>query len=224
MTTAEMITLCRTRMGEDSTTSTAVSDAQILSLLNERMAELCADTNVLVSGWYASTVSGQQQYSVPPEYTSVEAIQIYRTTGDNKKQWLAKVPIIDTNPARGTGSPDRFALWGLNVSGDNSPAFWLDPIPDANGTNDLYCYGRQLAKTMVSGGQGPEVRSRWQYLVVDGALELIYLRFAENSPATIALADRMHRLWEAGQAKAMEYITLDLYSPAYARDTMRYLG
>lgn len=222
MTTAEMITLVRTRMGEDSTTATQVTDAQILAFLNERMAELCADTNVLVSGWTASTVLNQQQYSVPAEYTSVEAIQIYRTTGDNKKVWLKKDPLIAINPDRRTGSPDRFAVWGLNVSGDNSPAFWLDPIPDANGSSDLVCYGRQLPKTMVSGGQGPEVRLRWQYLVVDGALELVYLRMAEGSPTVLALADRMHNLWEAGKGEAREYITLDIYSPGEARDTMGY--
>jgi hypothetical protein len=222
VTTAEMVTLVRTRMGEDSTTATQVTDPQILAFLNERMAELCADTNVLVSGWTASTVLSQQQYSVPSEYTSVEAIQIYRTTGDSKKEWLRKVPLIDTDAARSPGSPDKFAVWGLNVSGDNSPAFWLDPIPDANGSSDLVCYGRQLPKTMVSGGQGPEVRLRWQYLGVDGALELCYLRMAEGSPTTIALADRMHGLWEAGKMKAMEYITLDLCAPGYARDTMGY--
>lgn len=217
-----MITLVRTRMGEDSTTATQVTDAQILAFLNERMAELCADTNVLVSAWTASTVLNQQQYSVPAEYTSIEAIQIYRTVPDNKKQWLRKVPVIDTDAGKSTGSPDKFALWGLNVSGDNSPAFWLDPIPNANGSSDLICYGRQLAKTMVSGGQGPEVRLRWQYLVVDGALELVYLRLAEGSPTVLALADRMNRLWEQGKMKAMEYITLDLYAPGEARDTVGY--
>src|SRR4029079_3451611 len=128
-----MITLVRTRMGEDSTAATQVTDAQILAFLNERMVELCADTNVLVSAWTASTVLNQQQNSVPSEYTSVEAIQIYRSVSDNKKQWLRKVPVVDTDAGKSAGSPDKFAIWGLNVSGNNSPAFWLDPIPNANG-------------------------------------------------------------------------------------------
>lgn len=222
MTTAQMVTLVRTRMGEDSTTATAATDAQILDFLNERMAELCADSNVLVSGWTASTVANQQQYSVPTEYTSVEAIQIYRTSGDNKQAWLRKMPLIGLDPRRGTGSPDSFAVWGLNVSGDNSPAFWLDPIPDANGSSDLICYGRQLPKTMVSGGQGPEVRLRWQYAVVNGAISLLYLRLAEGNRDSIAVADRTEAMWQRDKAEALNYITLDLYTPGQPVDTMGY--
>jgi hypothetical protein len=209
-------------MGEDSTTATQVTDAQILAFLNERQAELCSDTNALVSCWTASTVQNQQQYSVPPEYSSVEAIQIYRTTGDSAKWFLKKVGIVDIDPAKATGSPIKFAIWGLNVSGDNSPAFWLDPIPDVNGSSDLVCYGRQIPKTMVSGGQGPEVKSREQYGVVDGAVASIYMRLAEGSPTCIALADRYERKWEVAKQKAMERVTVDIYGPGEARDTMGY--
>lgn len=223
MTTAEMITLCRTLMGEDSTTATQVTDAQILAFLNKRMAELCADTNVLVSGWTASTVQNQQQYSVPNEYTSVEAIAIYRTTADNSKLWLPKVDITDIDPARSTGSaPRKYAVWGLNVSGDNSPAFWLDPIPNANGSSDLVCYGRQLPKTMVSGGQGPEVRLRWQYAVVDGALIDIYNRMALGDSQCLVLARSYEAQWQSHKQEAKLYITLDAFAPGIAKDTMGY--
>lgn len=209
-------------MGEDSTTATQVTDAQILAMLNKRMAELCADTNVLASAWTASTVQNQQQYSVPSEYTSVEAVAIYETSGNNQKQWLAKVSITDLDGARGTGFPCQFAVWGLNVSGDNSPAFWLDPIPNTNGSSNLYCYGRQLPKTMVSGGQGPEVRLRWQYAVVDGALVDIYRRFSEGSSESLALSDRYASAWAAHKQEAKLYIVIDNYAPGEARDTMGY--
>ena len=222
MTTAEMVTLTRTLMGEDSTTATQVTDAQILACLNKRMAELCADTNVLASAWTASTVQNQQQYSVPSEYTSVEAVAIYETTGNNQKEWLSKVSMTDLDSTRSSGTPAKFAVWGLNVSGDNSPAFWLDPIPNTNGASNLYCFGRQLPKTMVSGGQGPEVRLRWQYAVVDGALVDVYRRFSEGSRESLALADRYAQAWEAHKAEAKLYIVLDNYAPQPAKDTMGY--
>lgn len=226
ITTAQMVTLCRTRIGEDSTTATQVSDSQIVDLLNERLTELCADSNVLVSGWTTSTIAGQQQYSVPSEYTSVEAVRIFRTNLDNARWWLAKVPIIDTNPDTASttqSTPNRFSIWGLNVSGNNNPAIWLDPIPKDSGTNDLICYGRQRAKVLVSGGQGPEVPDRWCYAVVNGAIALIYLRFAEGSADCLALADRYEKLWQSDKGLAQEYISLDVYSPGYARDTMGYM-
>jgi hypothetical protein len=185
-----MVTAVRDGFGEDSTTSTGVSDAQILKFLNKRMRELCADTNVLVSGWTTSTVASQEWYSVPPEYTSVEGIRIYRTSGDGAKWWLGKRAFLETDPTLTTGTPTRFAVWGLNVSGDNSPAFKLDPIPSASGTNDLICMGRQLPKIMVSGEQGPEVRARWQDAVVDGAIADCFMRVAESNREAMALADR----------------------------------
>lgn len=222
LTTAQMVTAVRDTFGEDSTTATQASDTQILAFLNRRMRELCADSNVLVSGWTASTVAAQQQYSVPPEYTSVEFIQLYRTTLDNAKWELSKCSIREIDPTKATGTPIKFAVWGLNVSGDNSPAFWLDPIPVASGSNDLICYGRQLPKVMVSGGQGPEVRDRWQDAVVDGAVGLVYRRLADSSKEAIGMADRYEQIWQGHKKAGLEYITLDLHSPGYPRDTMNY--
>jgi hypothetical protein len=186
------------------------------------MRELCADSNVLVSGWTTSTVAGQEWYSVPPEYTSVEAIRIYRTTGDGAKWWLTKRALIETDPTLTQGTPTMFGVWGLNVSGDNSPAFKLAPIPSASGTNDLICMGRQLPKTMVSAGQGPEVRARWQDAVVDGAIADCFMRVAESNREAMALADRYSARWQQHKAEGLEYITLDIYSPQHPRDTMGY--
>ena len=170
MTTAELITYTRDKMGEDSTTATQVSTAQILAFLNEKQVELCADTDVLLTCLTASTVTNQQEYSVPSDYFSIQAIKLYRTSGDSAKLWLAQCRIDELDPTMATGSPVRFALWGLNVSGSNSMAFFLDPIPNPGGTDDLRIYVRQIPQTMVSGGQGPEVVLRWEHAVVDGWL------------------------------------------------------
>jgi len=223
MTTAELITLTRDRFGEDSTTATQVTNAQILSFLNESQVELCADSDVLVSCWTASTVNAQQQYSVPPEYTSVESIHLYRTTGTQSQIWLDKVGIDELDPRKATGNPTKFALWGLNVSGDNSPAFWLDPIPNSSGTEDLECYGRQLPKTMVSGGQAPEVRARWQYALSNGAIRLIYLRMAMGDPTFLPLADRAAAIWANDKAEAKQQVFVDIYRARQAKDTMGYV-
>src|SRR5688572_19050128 len=137
-----MITAVRDAFGEDSTTATQASTAQILAFLNRCQVELCADSNILVSAWTTSTVSGQQLYTVPPEYTSVEEIHFYDTT--RGQRWLDKCGIGDLDPTLPPGPPNRFSVWGANSSGDNSPTFWLDPIPNFSGSSDLTCYGRQL--------------------------------------------------------------------------------
>ena len=217
-----MITLVRSRFGEDSTTATQVSDAQILALLNQKQVEICADSNILVSAWTTSTVSGQRLYTVPPEYTTVEEIAFYDTT--HGKLWLDKVPVNALDPSLTAGAPQRFAVWGANSSGDNSPTFWLDPIPNFSGASDLTCYGRQLPKTMVSGGQAPEVRLRWQYAVVNGAVADIYLRLAAGDTTLLPLADRAERTWQSDKKDAGDSIYVELQTPGRIRDTMGYAG
>ena len=224
MTTAEMVTAVRDHFGEDSTTATQVSDAQILRFLNQKQKELCADTDVLVTTFTTSTVASQQLYNVPPEYTSIRAIQIYRTTGDKQQQWLARVEIGDLDASFSEGMPDSWANWGANLSGDNSPVFCLDPIPSASGTSDLIVHCRQLPKTMVSGGQAPEVRERGQIACVHGTLAAIYLRLSAGDRALIPLADRYEAKWERDKKLIEEEANYEAASPRPSRDTMGYAG
>lgn len=222
MTTAEMVTLTRDQVGEDSTTATQVSDPQILKFLNKKMAELCADSEMLPSTFTTSTVASQQLYNVPAEYISIQGIQIYRTTGDQQQEWLTKVDIDDLDPTFATGSPMKWANWGANLSGDNSPVFCLDPIPLASGTSDLIVHCYQYPKTMVSGGQAPEVRLRWQYACVDGATADVFMRLASGDGTLLAMVDRWEQKWQMAKKAAVEWAMLDLYSPRPARDTMGY--
>lgn len=222
-TTAELVTKVRTLFGEDLTTATQVSDVQIVGFLNDRQMELCADTNILVSAWTGTCVSGQREYSVPPEYLTTESIQLYRTTNDRAQWWLTRTQLEHLDPRRGAGSPRLFATWGLNVSGDNSPAFFLSPIPDANSAaNDLICYGRQLPKTMVSGGQAPEVRQRWQNALVVGAAADVCMRLAPGDSQSLALADRFEAKWNGFKKIAEQESAQDLYKAMQAQDTMGY--
>lgn len=222
MTTAELITAVRDQFGEDSTSATQISDTQILGFLNRRQKELCADTNSLVSGWTASTVKDQQTYTVPPEYTSVEAIRLYQTTGQSIQWWLDKVEMRGVDPRLASGAPERFSVWALNVSGDNTPAFWLDPIPSTSGSSDLVCFGRQLPKTMVSGGQAPEVRERWQIAIVDGAVMNVYRRLAAGDTSFLPLFDRAQGIWREHKAEAEEQAAVELDAPRMVRDVMGY--
>lgn len=222
-TTAELVTLVRDQIGEDSTTATQVTDAQILKFLNKKMAELCADAELLPSTFTTSTVASQQLYNVPPEYISIQGIQIYRTAaGDNQQEWLEKCDIDDLDPRFPTGNPARWANWGANLSGDNSPVFCLDPIPATSGTSDLIVHCYQYPKTMVSGGQAPEVRLRWQNACVDGATAEIFLRLASGDGTLLAMSDRWEQKWQVAKKAAVEWAMLDLYSPRPAKDTMGY--
>jgi len=224
MTTAEMVTYVRQEWGQTAANTGGATDADIVAFLNMRQVEICADSDISVSAWTASTVAGQQQYSVPPEYTSVEAIQLYQTTGGMGQYWLDKVDIMDIDPRLATGNPVRFARWGLNVSGSNARAFWLDPIPTATtvSPNDLRCFGRQTPLTLVSGGQGPEVILRWQYAICHGALASVFRRLAAANREYFALADRAEAVWQTDKKEAQGQELLDIYKPGRARNTAGY--
>jgi len=224
MTTAECLAYVRSEWGQTAANAGGVLDTEIVGFLNMRQTELCADSDVLVSAWTATTVAGQQQYSVPPEYTSVEAIHLYQITGGLGQYWLKKVDITDLDPRLATGNPIKFARWGLNVSGSNSPAFWVDPIPTAAtvATNDLRCYGRQTPQTMVSGAQGPEVRLRWQYAICHGALASVFRRLASGKSEYWGASDRAEAIWQKDKAEAQAQELLDVYKPGDARDSVGY--
>jgi len=222
LTTAQMVTMVRDHVGEDSTTATQVTDAQILKFLNKRLTTICVDSEFLPSTFTTSTVASQQLYNVPPEYVSVQAIQIYRTTGDQQQEWLTKCDIDDLDPTFSEGTPFRWANWGANLSGDNSPVFCLDPIPDASGTNDLIVHCYQMPKELVSGGQGPEVRARWQYACIEGATADVFLRLASGDGTLLAMVDRFEAKWQESKKAAQEWAMLDLYTPRPAKDTMGY--
>jgi hypothetical protein len=75
---------------------------------------------------------------------------------------------------------------------------------------------------MVSGGQAPEVRLRWQNACVDGATAEIFLRLSSGDGTLLAIADRWEAKWRDAKKAAVEWAMLDLYSPSPARDTMGY--
>lgn len=224
LTTSQLVSLVRGQWGQTASNGGGILDQDIVDYLNACQFEICADTDISVSGWTASTVAGQQQYSVPPEYSSVEAINLYQTTGGLARQWLAKVDITDIDPGRGTGNPFKFALWGLNVSGSNSLAFWLDPIPTAStvSPNDLTCFGRQFPQTMVIGGQGPEITMDQQYNLVSGALAKVYRRLGAGKAQYLNLAAAAEGRWQAAKAEAKSNRLMDIYKPGMARNTQGY--
>lgn len=114
----------------------------------------------------ASTVADQQEYSVPSDFYSVEGVRW--TDSGGAKKWLTPIKIRQLGDD--SGSPNAYAEWGLNVSGANSPAIWLDPIPDASGSSDIEIFIKAMPLTMVSGGQAPEVPVAWQDSLVSYAV------------------------------------------------------
>lgn len=148
---------------------------------------------ILTSAWTTSTVNGQSDYSVPTDYLEIMALFLYQPT---MKTMLPLRPIFEKDPTRPTGTPQRAFVHGANVSGNSSLVIILEPVPTSNGSNDLECWGRQLPKDMVAGGQGPEISSQWHDGLVHFAAYMAFMRLSTSGTHYLQNADREFKLWE----------------------------
>lgn len=212
-TTANLITWVRDAVGVD--TAGFITDSQILNWLNIAQRMLCTQGGILYTVETTTTVHDQDMYSVPGDYLKVMAVYLFHATGDRAQKALFPISIVEKDPDRRTGTPDSFYVHGLNVSGDNKFALGLQPIPDTN--NDgctLEIWIRQLAKDMVSGGQGPEAMLQWQDALVHFACGRAFTRLSTMDPGKTSLADREMGLWEGWLKRAKKFQTaLDMGVP-----------
>lgn len=190
-------------MGVD--TAGYVTDAQIVTWLNIAQRQICTDGRILLSQWTGSTVAAQSDYSVPSDYLEIMACYLYRTAGDNAKRMLPLRPIAERDPTHPTGTPQRAFVHGANVSGNNSYVVILEPIPDANGSNDLEIWGKQLPKVMDLVSQNPEVATQWHDGMIHFAASRAYERLSNAGPHYAPLADREYQLWLRVLALAKKY-------------------
>lgn len=197
--TADLVTACRDLIGED--TAAKVTDAQFVRWLNMAQRNLCAEGNILISAWTASTVASQETYTVPSDFLRVLSVFIYNTTTGTKRK-LRAIDLQSRDASKQTGTPAFYYVGGINVSGVNSYMLGLNPIPATTGSSDLELYGRQQPLTMVSGGQAPEIMTPWQDYLIAYAANRCYTR---RGPAWGQMADRMWAEWERGIEKAKEF-------------------
>jgi hypothetical protein len=195
-----------------------VTDTQIVRLLNIAQRKLCSKSRLMRTCHTASTVADQQEYSVPTDFFSVEGVRWTDTTG--AKMWLTPIKIRQLSDE--SGDPCKYAEWGLNVSGANSPAIWLDPIPDASGSSDLEIFIKAMPLTMVSGGQAPEVPVAWQDSLIPYACWKVYQRRGREwvQMAMAAKQEWMEWLREAERWSA----TIQTDVPHRTNDTAGYLA
>lgn len=169
--------------------------------LNMAQRGLCAEGNILISAWTASTVASQETYTVPSDFLRVLSVFIYNTTTGTKRK-LRPIDLQSRNPSKPTGTPAFYYVGGINVSGVNSYMLGLNPIPATTGSSDLELYGRQQPLTMIAAGQAPEIMTPWQDYLTAYAAWCVYTR---RGPTWTGMADRMWDKWERGIAKAKEF-------------------
>src|SRR5687768_4901584 len=112
-TTVQLITAVRDEFGEDTAATSAVTDVQILSFLNQSQRELCVLGNILLTCATTATVAAQEQYPIPSDYAKICAVFIHRT--DGLKRNLKPGSVHERNPAETQSNDQRwYYIWGIN--------------------------------------------------------------------------------------------------------------
>lgn len=220
MTTNELVSSVYSDWGEDETNS-VVSPINITRMLNKAQRHLCGQGMILLTCAKTSTVAAQETYNLPTDYWKAEAVFYYGTGGDRH---LFPMNVGDRDPEQRQGAPNRYYIWGSNVSSTNQYVIGLNPVPGVNGTDDLEVFYRQLPRKMVHSTEAtmvnPEVNEMWQDAMVDYALMSIYRRLGNDFVGLY----RDHRAgWNDWMMKAKEYVNpLQFDIPIPRRDTGLY--
>lgn len=226
-TTANLISWVRDAIGVD--VAGYVQDSQILNWLNIAQRMLCTAGGIQYTMETATTVQGQELYSVPGDFLRLMAVYLYHSTGDNAQVALFPISVSERDARRTQGTPRCFFVHGGNAPTDNAMMIGLNPIPDANNAGcSLEIWIRQLPKDMASGGQNPESMLQWQDALVHFACARAFTRLASMDPAKIALADREMAQWQQWMDKAKKFQSpmalgipttrLLTYTPGYGND------
>lgn len=224
-TTAELIIAVRDEFGEDTASTSAVSDDQILKFLNQAQREMCFKSNVLLSCASTASIANQEEYPIPDDYLRMASVYVFRDQGI--KRYLKPIQMQERDPTE-TASTDQRAyyIWGINVNGVNKYYMGLQYIPEStSAVDDIFLFYRQAPTTMTIGGGtvAPEVPFHLQDGLINGALARVYNRFASTDTKWLSLMDRKVKMWQDWMVEAKRFVNpLTLDQPIQIRDTSFY--
>lgn len=221
-TTAQLVTAVRDEFGEDTPSTSVVTDTQIVQFLNQAQREMCLEGNLLMTCAVTSTVQSQEVYPLPDDYLKIAMVVIHRDGGVKRN---LKPYTLQDRMAEETESTNQFGyfIWGINVSGYNKYFVGLMDIPNAAGTDDLHIYYRQQPQVMAVAGVNPEVPYPFQDGLVDGALVRIYSRLSTSDTRWIPMYDRKMAMWNKWMERSRKYVNPTGYDqPIQIRDSGGY--
>lgn len=219
MTTDEIIAQVYNEWGETSSNSIA-SPAVLTSFANRGQRHICREGNILLTCATLDLVSGQETYTLAPDYLKADAcfLRIVNQTE------LFPMSVNQRNPAEKTGTPTHYYIWGANSSGANVPVVGLSDIPDYSQASGLKLYYRQAPRKMVHSSEGAmvncELIESWQDALVEYCLMKVYQRLGKDYMSYFALAKAG---WDQTVAAAQRYVNpMQLDYPIQRTDTAGY--
>lgn len=169
-------------------------------------------------------MDGQETYNIHPQCLKVECV--FLTPASLRPGQLQPDDVANRDAREMKGVPDRYYMWGSNVSGTNQYTIGLQRIPDATVafTDALETFFRKAPDKMIHSTQGtpvaPEVIEPWQDAMADFALMMIYRKLGKTG---FSMYQDHRARWEVWITKAQNYINPLQYDyPTIRRDTASY--
>lgn len=130
---------------------TFFSNDRILAIINKAQRKYVAKTRVLQSFAFTSTVQGQADYPMPPDWLGSEEVFYNATTDGITPNWI---PLGPTNLTKLAQENPNFLSTASNMQGSPNlfyvigSTLYLYPKPITSGTNDIFMFYESTAPTL----------------------------------------------------------------------------
>ena len=207
-TTAVLIDDVCNRVGTDPANPAHFTRAMVATWLSQAQRTLCSDGPILKTCFQGTSQANVEICSLPtPDFFKITRIDLRRPGLNKRIQPMAH--IVERPADRSTTPsdvPNTYAIWaGNDASGNNAKGIIWDKNFGTTGiAPDLFIYLRQMPKTMVDGGQAPEVLETWQDAMLDYGEMRARLRMAAMDDGQRQLATIARDAWELGRQRARD--------------------
>lgn len=177
MDVSEIITRVKRQFGDE--VGSQVTDADIIRWINDAQRDIAVNNQLFQTRATAGVAANQSTYTLPPDILTIHSVRF----GTRKLQGIsmqeAEIEIPDTGE---TGEPQKFWIWGGNVS--------LYPTPGTSDTDDLLIFYTRQPAPITTTADVLELPSHYHNRVVEYCLQQAY-ELDEN--------------WEAAQMKSQQF-------------------
>jgi len=196
------------RVGTTAATPAHFTRAMVATWLSEAARTLAMEGPILKTCFQGTSQANVEIMSLPaPDFIKIVRIDLRRSNVQKRIRPMGHIkerPVDRTTQTSDT--PSKYAVWaGNDASGNSVKGIVWDKNFGSTGTApDLFIYLRQMPKTMVDGGQAPELTEVWMDACKDYAEMKARMRMAIMDPQQAVLAQLCAKSWELAKQRARD--------------------
>lgn len=139
-----------------------ITDADIIRWINDAQREIAHSNDLLQTVATTASVSGQDQYSLPPDLLTLRQVR-YATRSLN---YLSATEARNLGTDTATGEPTHFSVYGAKID--------LYPIPSVNDGDDIQIYYTRQPNSVAVSADVPELPIQYHNRIVEYCIAQAY--------------------------------------------------